>query len=36
MLIKFENVSIGYINKVISENISLEIEDGDYITVFGH
>ena len=35
MLIKFENVSIGYINKVISENINLEIEDGDYITVFG-
>ena len=35
MLIKFENVSIGYVNKIISENINLEIEDGDYITVFG-
>ena len=35
MLIKFENVQLGYVNKVICENVDLEIEDGDYITVFG-
>lgn len=35
MLIKFDNVRIGYVNKVICNNINLEIEDGDYITVFG-
>lgn len=35
MLIKFENVQIGYVNKVICENINLDIEDGDYITIFG-
>lgn len=35
MLIKFENVQIGYVNKVICENINLEIEDGDYVTIFG-
>lgn len=35
MLIKFDNVQIGYVNKVICNNINLEIEDGDYITIFG-
>lgn len=35
MLIKFENVQIGYVNRVICNNINLEIEDGDYVTIFG-
>lgn len=35
MLIKFDNVQIGYVNKVICSHINLEIEDSDYITVFG-
>lgn len=35
MLIKCENVTIGYENKVICDNINLEIDQADYVTIFG-
>ena len=34
-LLSFENLSIGYENNVILENISLSIEKGDYIAIIG-
>lgn len=34
-LIEYKNLSIGYENKIIIKNINLEINDGDYVCVFG-
>ena len=34
-IIKFEDVSFGYENKTILENVNLDINKGDYIGIIG-
>ena len=34
-LLSFENVSIGYDNNPIIENLNFEVEQGDYLTILG-
>ena len=34
-LLSFENISIGYDNNPIVENLNFEVEQGDYLTVLG-
>ena len=34
-LLSFENLSIGYENNVILENLSFAIEEGDYVAILG-
>ena len=34
-LLSFENITIGYDNHPIVENLNFEIEQGDYLTVLG-
>ena len=34
-LIEYKNLCIGYEHKVIIKDINLEINDGDYVCVFG-
>ena len=34
-LLSFENLSIGYENTVVLENLSFEIEKGDYLAIIG-
>ena len=34
-LLSFENISIGYDNRPIVENLSFNIEKGDYLTILG-
>lgn len=34
-LLSFENLSIGYENNVVLENLSFDIEKGDYVTIIG-
>ena len=34
-LLSFENLSIGYDNNIVVENLSFDIEKGDYLTILG-
>lgn len=35
MILKCNNLTIGYENRVVMKNINFEIEDGDYVCLFG-